>query len=336
MLRQVLALVFLGTISASTGAAEIPDEKQTPKPNAIAVSELLKQTVQSPLGPSEARLLRAVAELVEKDQAAAPQPSAAASPPRKRLAIRLNNAAAADVLKDLERFLKTHPDRASLVAEPVSNTLLISAAPNAAKSLMGEIAKLDARPDMVAASIIIANFVVSGSEANKAESPGEKAPFMYGEGAAWLAWANKHGCLEVLSRPQIMTLVNQSAMIQIGTKAKVAPAPEAAPRATGLPRPSTDGLANVQPIEQPQVGLVFGLTPSISPQGMVVMELDFQQTRIVAQNAVGEPVLGKTTVQTTITAADGQTVVVGGLTQHCEDGPRQLIIAITPHVNPTR
>lgn len=66
------------------------------------------------------------------------------------------------------------------------------------------------------------------------------------------------------------------------------------------------------------------------------MELDVEHAAMVRRDAAGEPIIGKTTVQTTISAKDGQTVVVGGLTQRSADGHRQLIIAVTPRVNATK
>ena len=397
MVRIALGFVLVIAFACGAPAADRSEKGKAGKPNAVAVSELLKQTAKSPLGPDEARLLRAVAELIEKEQvqaarlsvrgslqpASSPSPVTVQAPPplpawtsgpmerrvavpaplaspalqaapteqRKRLVIRLINAPVDDVVKALEEFLISeqkvrpadeltpHPCRAILVPEPGSNSLLISGTPKMVNSLTGLIATLDARPDMVMAHVCIANFVIAGGDAKPhggmSDDPAaDKAPSMEEDGAAWLAWAIQNGRLEVLSRPQIMTLVDQPAMIQIGSYVS-----RGAPNANsdGPARPSTESLPKVSPSEPLKVGVTVSLTPRISPEGLVVMKLEVEQASIAYRDRAGEPIIGKVTAQTTISAQDGQTVVVGGMTQRTADGYRELIIAVTPRVvNATR
>jgi hypothetical protein len=73
------------------------------------------------------------------------------------------------------------------------------------------------------------------------------------------------------------------------------------------------------------VGLILGVTPRISPDGMVVMEVDAEKSEVgpeaegipVSISATGEvirsPRIDITTAQTTVSAANGQTIVLGGL-----------------------
>ena len=122
-----------------------------------------------------------------------------------------------------------------------------------------------------------------------------------------------------------MTLDNQPAFIKIGTTVP-----------TGAPRPGMDGPAQGTQIEQTEVGLSVGVTPRVSPEGLVVMELDVERATVVNGNGLAGPIIGKTTAQTTISAKDGQTIVLGGLIRRAEDGHRSLIIAVTPRVNPKR
>ncbi|MDD4269144.1 MAG: secretin N-terminal domain-containing protein [Thermoguttaceae bacterium] len=118
--------------------------------------------------------------------------------------------------------------------------------------------------------------------------------------------------LEVLSRPQIMTLDNQPAFIQVGKRV---------PRITGSTA-RAQGLVNEIALEN--VGLILGVTPRISPEGMVVMELDAEKSDLgpLAEGipvAVSEgteirsPSINVATAQTTVSAASGQTIVIGGL-----------------------
>jgi len=119
--------------------------------------------------------------------------------------------------------------------------------------------------------------------------------------------------LEVLSRPQIMTLDNQPAFIQVGQRV---------PTIRGV---QINEAGQVNNIEYENVGLIMGVTPRISPDGLVVMEIDAEKSQVapieegipVSISATGEvirsPRIDTTTAQTTVSALDGQTVVLGGL-----------------------
>jgi type II secretion system protein D len=118
--------------------------------------------------------------------------------------------------------------------------------------------------------------------------------------------------LEILSRPQIMTLDNQPAFIQIGQR---------------VPRISSTGIVQTgqfNSIDLVNVGLILGVTPRISPEGMVVMEVDAENSNLgpIAEGIpvsvsggeiIRSPTINTTMAQTTVSAADGETIVLGGL-----------------------
>ncbi len=119
--------------------------------------------------------------------------------------------------------------------------------------------------------------------------------------------------LEVLSRPQVMTLDNQPAFIQVGQRV---------PRITG----SNVGVTGtVNTVELENVGLILGVTPRISPDGMVVMEIDSEKSDVGSEadgipvlvstdgTVVKSPRINVTTAQTTVSAANGETIILGGL-----------------------
>ncbi|MEX0714406.1 MAG: secretin N-terminal domain-containing protein [Pirellulales bacterium] len=120
--------------------------------------------------------------------------------------------------------------------------------------------------------------------------------------------------LDVLSRPQIMTLDNQPALILVGQRVPFI-------TQTAL----TPGVGQTNTIAFENVGLVLGVTPRISPDGLVVMEINAEKSQVgpeaegipISINATGEvirsPRIDATTAQTTISAMDGQTVVFAGL-----------------------
>jgi hypothetical protein len=119
--------------------------------------------------------------------------------------------------------------------------------------------------------------------------------------------------LEVLSRPQVMTLDNQPAYIQVG-------------QSVPLLQSTSVGLGgSIAGVQYRNVGLIVAVTPRISADGMVVMEIDAEKSQVgpasegiqvgVTQNGapIRQPRIDITQAQTTISAMDGQTVVFGGM-----------------------
>ncbi len=119
--------------------------------------------------------------------------------------------------------------------------------------------------------------------------------------------------LEVLSRPQVLTLDNQQAFIQVGQRV---------PRIVSSIINQNGSQNNVQ-LEN--VGLIIGVTPRISPEGNVVMEIDAEKSKLgpesegipVSVSANGSvirsPRVDTITAQATVSAADGETIILGGL-----------------------
>lgn len=131
--------------------------------------------------------------------------------------------------------------------------------------------------------------------------------------------------LEILSRPQIRSLDNQPAYIQVGQRV---------PRIIGS-TVNQNGQTNTVALEN--VGLIMGVTPRISPDGMVVMEVDAEKSQLGPENegipvsvssdgtVIRSPRIDTTTAQTTVSAASGETIVLGGLiTKSTQDVHRQV------------
>ncbi len=119
--------------------------------------------------------------------------------------------------------------------------------------------------------------------------------------------------MQVLSRPQIMTLDNQPAFVQVGQRV---------PRITSS-QLTINGTINNTVLEN--VGLLLGVTPRISPDGLVVMEINAEKSKLGPQDegipisisaggdVIFSPIIDIITAQTTVSARSGQTVVIGGL-----------------------
>jgi type II secretion system protein D len=130
--------------------------------------------------------------------------------------------------------------------------------------------------------------------------------------------------LRVLARPQIMTLDNQPAFIQVGKRV---------PRIVG-----TRFYAGTQfnAVELEPVGLILSVTPRISPDGTVVMQVDAEKSElgpesegipvsISGSEVIRSPSVNVTTAQTTVSAGDGETIVIGGLiTKYSSAGSRRI------------
>lgn len=119
--------------------------------------------------------------------------------------------------------------------------------------------------------------------------------------------------LEVLSRPMIRTLDNQPAFIQVGQRV---------PRIIGS-TVNQNGQSNSIALEN--VGLILGVTPRISPDGTVVMEIDAERSGLGPEaegipvsvsptgSVIRSPRVDTTTAQATVSASSGETIILGGL-----------------------
>ena len=121
---------------------------------------------------------------------------------------------------------------------------------------------------------------------------------------------------EVLSRPQIMTLDNQTGYAFVGQQVPFIT--EAAISSAGTP---------LNTVERVNVGLSLQVTPRISPDNLVVMNVTATNDRLgplnegvpigVAANGdpILQPIVDSIEATTTVSAVSGQTVVLSGLIQ---------------------
>ena len=314
---------------------------------------------------------------------------------RQTQVFRLNNAPAAEVATAITNFLNSQRQliqqqlqfsqlvspfeqinrEVIVVAESVSNSLIVSATPRYFEDIVKVINDLDFRPKMVMVQVLIAEveltdnfefgvelglqdsllfdrglasvgFPFAGqplgndlpgtfpaSLATRSNLAGQAAStFAMGRTSAGLGYggmvlsaANESvnvmiralqdaGRIHILSRPQIMTLDNQEAFVQVGARV---------PRITGSTITQFGGTQNTTADED--VGLLLTIRPRVSPDGLVVMEISTEKSEVgpIEQgipvavtadgNAVRSPLILTTTAQTVVSAQSGQTVVFAGL-----------------------
>ena len=118
-----------------------------------------------------------------------------------------------------------------------------------------------------------------------------------------------HRHVEILSRPQVRTLDNQEALLQMVTTQKI-PA--------GF---TTQGLNTIQQFEDQTAGITLQVTPTISPDGNILLNLiavksAFRDGPLLPDGVGGtfpSTAVDETRAETAIVVSDQQTVVLGGL-----------------------
>ena len=300
---------------------------------------------------------------------------------------KLSNAASADVAAAVNTFLTSQSNLINtaqfnttgstfqtiqrqfvLTAEPVTNTILVSASAQIFPQIVELIRRLDASPPQVFVQVLVAEVRLNNTEEMGIEV-GLQSPILFARGTAGatpgtpgfnfnttgaLPNANlekqgsvafqglgnlgvgrssttgigaggfvlsaasdtfslliralkAQGRVDVLSRPQLTLTDNQTGFFQVG---------QDFPRLTGSTI-AAGGIAQ-QGVEYIQTGVVLRITPRISPEGRVLMRVEPSITSPSASvvslgNGINATPIDSQTVQTTVLASDGETVVLGGL-----------------------
>lgn len=122
--------------------------------------------------------------------------------------------------------------------------------------------------------------------------------------------------IEVLSRPQVRSVENHEAFIQIGQQVPVVDGVSLTPV----------GSANPQ-IRQDKAGIILRVTPRISPDARVQLDVEAEKssfnltpgsgvpifTDATNGNVIEAPIKDLTTAQTTVSVQSGHTIVLGGM-----------------------
>ena len=117
------------------------------------------------------------------------------------------------------------------------------------------------------------------------------------------------GKLDVLSRPFILASDNQLASITVGQEV---------PFITNTQ--ITDTGQQINTIQYQDVGIILNVTPHISPDGLVVLDVapeisQLTGTTVPIVRGVSAPVIANRSAQSRVTIRTGNTIVIGGLMQ---------------------
>ena len=227
----------------------------------------------------------------------------------------------------------------SIVAETVSNALLISASPRYIKEVEALIEELDQPQPQVLIQVVLAEVTLDsttelGVEWKYVDSAGG-TPFSVGTdlgvedalksaggfGAAvsgskvnfLLRALQEDGRLEVLSCPQILTADNVEANINIGERIPI------------ITDTQYNSLGNpISTYAYQDVGVMLTVTPRISPDGTVKMDVNPEVSQLTSNEIqisrdVSIPIIAQRTANTTVSVQSGESVLIGGLISTVDD-----------------
>jgi type II secretion system protein D len=227
----------------------------------------------------------------------------------------------------------------SLVGEPNSNTLLVTASPRYFEEVARIIEELDQPQPQVLIQALIAEVTLDDATSLGVEFDyvgavdgrpidvvtdfgvvdeiasfgGLSAILTGGDLNSVLRALQSDGRLEVLSRPQILAVDNQTAEINIG---------QSVPQITGS---QTTELGNINnTVEYRDVGVILRVTPRISLDGFVRLEVEPEISSLSSSSiSVGQsgtaPIFNERKAQTTVNVRDGHTIMIGGLISTDDD-----------------
>ncbi len=118
--------------------------------------------------------------------------------------------------------------------------------------------------------------------------------------AALVSAYKKDKDVHILSTPQIMTTDNQTAKIQVGKNVPY------------LTKAAT-GDTNYSNYEYKDVGIMLEITPQISKDRQVRLEIAQEVTKLESTTDLFQPTTLKRTIDTTVVVNDKNTIVIGGL-----------------------
>ena len=115
--------------------------------------------------------------------------------------------------------------------------------------------------------------------------------------------------VSILSTPQLMTLDNEEAEINVGSNV---------PYITSQQSSSTTTTTSLSPLnynsyEYRDVGVILNITPHINEGNFIRLKISQQVTKVTSAAGNPTPTTLKRTAKTTVVVKDNETIVIGGL-----------------------
>ena len=110
--------------------------------------------------------------------------------------------------------------------------------------------------------------------------------------------------VSILSTPQIMTLDNEEAEINVGSNV---------PYITQQQSTAANAGVNYNTYEYKDVGVILNITPHINEDNFIRLKISQQVTKVTSAANSPTPTTLKRTAKTTVVVKDNETIVIGGL-----------------------
>lgn len=127
--------------------------------------------------------------------------------------------------------------------------------------------------------------------------------------------------LEVLSSPHITVRDNEKAVINVGQEVPIV----TMETTSNLQIQGTSGID--RRIQYRDVGVILNVTPHISEDGYVTLEIS-QEVSNAQQNTVSgidSPIITKRRTETTLIVKDGHAIIIGGIIQHIREKVKKKV-----------
>jgi general secretion pathway protein D len=112
--------------------------------------------------------------------------------------------------------------------------------------------------------------------------------------------------VSILSTPQIMTLDNEEAEINVGSNVPYITRQDATTTSAQYP-------VNYNTYEYKDVGVILNITPHINEENFIRLKISQQVTKVTSASTSATPTTLKRTAKTTVVIKDNETIVIGGL-----------------------
>jgi type II secretory pathway component GspD/PulD (secretin) len=312
----------------ATYAPGADDPRQAPQSFPQAVTRPVERTPNA----------RPAAIGASAERRAAAQPLLAPSEPGQRhlrVVVHLRNAPATQLAQTINTLFANEqrmgrsdevPFNATIVPEMVSNCLVVSGKPEVVAEVRRLVTELDRAAVMIRLEVVLGDVPTASLPAAEAHANADPAKVQISPAGRELRKQ-----MDVLFQAQLVTLDNQSAYLQAGRHE---------PTITAM---NTTPMGRTNSLTVQNLGTKISITPRANAAGVVTMQLDVDDSRLAPAeegvpifepdkgNPIRTPVSEVLSLKTTVKIADGQTVVLGGMSRPPKNG-KQRVILITPHV----
>jgi type II secretory pathway component GspD/PulD (secretin) len=210
----------------------------------------------------------------------------------------LRNAAAADVAHAVNVEAARLKLNVTIVADPVSNTVLVSGAAGPREHVLKLLAGLDQAPQQILVQTLIlkapAGFAedIGLGDRTKDESAWCLTPREVRMFGATLRTSKEKGQIEILSRPNLTVMDNQTGYVQVGDKAN---------------------------------SITTRVTPRLKPDGTVLLRVEYQSTETAANGVVNAQ-----SFESTISAPLSGTIAIRTVQSKPAQGPAtEMLLLLT-------